>query len=233
MIDYVLSLNDSCIIIQGIRSKESQARAEMDTECMYFKYYFEPIETNSTRLIKYGDQLSKAKNKAKLSEIEKKILKIKARLEKGKEDPEYYTYRKKNVFEYCKNYDASVLRPIKEWTAQKVIDYILGNGQQPNPLYTRGFSRVGCFPCIMCRKQEAKLISQDEYGRNRLLKAEQETGRSFFPPSYIPTRFCKNGQFPMAQDVFDYVNRNDVGMDDMFEPEGGYSCMSLYHGLCE
>jgi hypothetical protein len=35
-----------------------------------------------------------------------------------------------------------------------------------------------------------------------------------------------------VQEVIDYVNRNDT-MSDMFEPEGGYSCMSLYHGLCE
>ena len=189
MIDYVLSLDESCVIIQGIRSKESKARAEMETECMYFKDYF-------------------AGGKG-------------------------YSYRKKDILEWCKKYDASVLRPIKEWTAQDVIDYILENGQQPNPLYSRGYSRVGCFPCIMCRKSEAKLISQDEFGRNRMLKAEAEVGRNFFPPTYIPARFCKNSQFPMAQEVFDYVNRNDVGMDDMFEPEGGYSCMSLFHGLCE
>ena len=28
-----------------------------------------------------------------------------------------------------------------------------------------------------------------------------------------------------------YVNRNDAQLD-MFEPEEGYSCMSVYHGLC-
>lgn len=69
MIDYILSLNDSCIVIQGIRSGESAARAEMDAECMYFKYYFEPIETNSTRLIKYEKQLSKAKKQLSLIHI--------------------------------------------------------------------------------------------------------------------------------------------------------------------
>ena len=34
-------------------------------------------------------------------------------------------------------------------------------------------------------------------------------------------------------EVINYVNRDDVGMDDLFEPEDGYSCMSMYHGLCE
>ncbi len=43
MIDYVLSLNDNCLIIQGIRSKESAGRAAMSAECMYFLNYFEPL----------------------------------------------------------------------------------------------------------------------------------------------------------------------------------------------
>lgn len=34
--------------------------------------------------------------------------------------------------------------------------------------------------------------------------------------------------YPTVEEVFEYVNRKDAGMDDMFEPEGGYSCMSLY-----
>ena len=39
MIDYILSQNESFIIIQGIRAKESKARAGYDVECSYFKEY--------------------------------------------------------------------------------------------------------------------------------------------------------------------------------------------------
>jgi 3'-phosphoadenosine 5'-phosphosulfate sulfotransferase (PAPS reductase)/FAD synthetase len=231
MIDYVLSLNDSCLIIQGIRSGESTARAAMDVECMYFKYYFEPIETNSTRLVKFENQLSKAKSNTQRSKLETKKRKVKARLEKGKEDPKYYTYRKKDVFAFCKKYDASVCRPIKDNTAQEVIDIILNAGQKPNPLYYRGYSRVGCFPCMMCKLSEIRLIGRNEPEmRNRLIVAEIEVDSSFFPPSYIPKRFCKSKKYPMVQEVLDYVVDNQV---DMFEPEGGYACMSLFHGLCE
>lgn len=198
MIDYVLSLKESCIIIQGIRAGESTARAAMEEECMYFKSYFQPNKKGRTE-----------------------------------------NYRSKDVKEWCSQFDASVLRPIFKWSAQQVIDCILDAGQKPNPLYYRGFSRVGCYPCIMCRKQEVKLISQEEFGRSRLIDAErrmkEETpkGSSFFSPGYIPDRFCKNKTYPTVEEVFEYVNRKDAGMDDMFEPEGGYSCMSLYHGLCE
>lgn len=193
MIDYILSQDDSFIIIQGIRARESAARASYDTECSYFKEYF-------------NDEV------------------------KG-------LYHKKAVLEWCKTHDASVLRPIFHWTAQEVIDYILANGQRPNPLYERGFSRVGCFPCVMCRKREVQLISKDMWAAQRLVDAENkmkectEKGSTFFPPKYIPKRFCEKA-YPTIQEVFNYVNRDDAQLD-LFEPEGGYSCMSVYHGLCE
>ena len=95
MIDYVLSLKESCIIIQGIRAGESTARAAME--------------------------------------------------------------------------DASVLRPIFKWSAQQVIDCILDAGQKPNPLYYRGFSRVGCFPCIMCRHKEIELIAKNRTEMKKIL----------------------------------------------------------------
>lgn len=56
----------------------------------------------------------------------------------------------------------------------------------------------------------------------------------FFKSNMIPAKFCKeNGTgCPSIMDVVNYVNRNDAQID-MFEPEEGYSCMSIYHGLCE
>jgi 3'-phosphoadenosine 5'-phosphosulfate sulfotransferase (PAPS reductase)/FAD synthetase len=194
MIDYILSQDESFIIIQGIRAEESLARAGYDVECSYFKEYFSDEVKN--------------------------------------------LYHKRAVLEWCKTHDASVLRPIFHWSAQDVIDYILANGQRPNPLYERGFSRVGCFPCIMCRKSEVQLISKDDWAAKRLIDAEKrmkdETvkGSTFFSPGYIPARFCANGQYPTVEEVFSYVNRFDAQLD-MFEPEEGYSCMSVYHGLCE
>lgn len=190
MIDYVLSLNESCIIIQGIRADESATRSKMDEECMYFKSYF---QANA----------------------------------KGKKE----SYRRKDVLTWCSKYDASVLRPIFKWTAQRVIDCILEAGQTPNPLYYIGFSRVGCFPCIMCRHSEMREIMKDEWALNRLLDAEKKIGRSFFPPDYIPKYACKNKKYPMVEDVVKYISNKSN--PDMFEPEGGYSCMSMFHGLCE
>ena len=129
MIDYVLSLKESCIIIQGIRAGESTARAAMEEECMYFKSYFQPNKKGRTE-----------------------------------------NYRSKDVKEWCSQFDASVLRPIFKWSAQQVIDCILDAGQKPNPLYYRGFSRVGCFPCIMCRHKEIELIAKNRTDMKQTLE---------------------------------------------------------------
>lgn len=206
MIDYVLSIDDSIIMVQGIRAKESAARAKMACECNYFAEYYERV----------------------------KVMRNGRETERWKQD-----YRRNEVVEWCKSHDCSVMRPVFSWSAQEIIDYILSHGQQPNPLYKRGFTRVGCYPCIMSRKQEVKLVSQDPFGRDRLIAAEQAMkeatprGSTFFPPTYIPKRFCANRSYPTVQEVFDYVNREDAGMEDMFKDEADYSCMSMYHGLCE
>jgi len=192
MIDWVLEQTDSLIIIQGIRSGESHARAAMESECMYFKNYFQPLANGKT-----------------------------------------YSYRKKEIIEWCKKYDASILRPIKDWSAQAVIDCILAAGQKPNPLYYKGFSRVGCFPCIMCRHSEIlNIVKSDHKMLEKLKWAENKVGYSFFPPKYIPEYACSNGIFPTVSDVEKYVTDKTATLD-MFEPEEGYSCMSMFHGLCE
>lgn len=196
MIDYVLSLQVSCIIIQGIRAYESASRAKMEPECMYFGEYFRRATDRNGR-------------------------------EKWAQ-----SYRRKEVIKWCSEHDASVLRPIFQWTAQQVIDCILNAGQQPNPLYYRGFSRVGCFPCIMCRQREVRELMKDHPMKERLLEAESKVGRSFFPPGYIPQWACKNTKYPMLEDVFKYVTDKNATLD-AFEPEGGYACMSMFHGLCE
>lgn len=196
MIDYILSLHESCIIIEGIRALESHKRASMQAECMYFKLYYTPNE-------------------------------------KGK----YATYRKRDVLQWCTTYDASVIRPIFTWTAQRVIDCILDAGQNPNPLYSRGFSRVGCFPCVMSNLQNIKMLLNDKAMCDRLLNIEKEvislrSNASFFKSGFIPKYACANGKYPTVEDVFKYVRDKNATLD-MFESEGGYACMSLYHGLCE
>lgn len=79
--------------------------------------------------------------------------------------------------------------------------------------------------------EEIELIAKNDPEMcQRLIQAEKNVGHSFFPPSYIPQRFCKNKQYPYVEEVLEYVKEHTP---DMFEPEGGYACMSMFHGLCE
>ena len=190
-IDYVISHSEHLIIIEGIRKNESFSRSKMEPECMYFRYYYEPMAN-------------------------------------GKK----HTYRSKDVRTWCKEWNADKIRPVFDWTAQMVIDYILSNGQQPNPLYYQGFKRVGCFPCIMSRHADIKLIVDNHPKESqRLIDAEDKVGTTFFPPDYIPRRFCTNKKYPTVSDIEKYLSDKNATMD-MFDDGGQPGCMSMY-GLCE
>jgi 3'-phosphoadenosine 5'-phosphosulfate sulfotransferase (PAPS reductase)/FAD synthetase len=155
-----------------------------------------------------------------------------------------HLYRKKDVLKWCQCHTATVERPMFGISAQEIIDYILENGQEPNPLYKQGFSRVGCFPCIYARLSEIKAMRHELAYVVRAVKLEEEVNRlrSEGPKSYasilmkgkIPARYCKkygNG-IPAFEDVIAYVSREDAQLD-LFDTEKEISCMSVYHGLCE
>lgn len=153
-------------------------------------------------------------------------------------------YRKTDVLDWCRNHSAIVERPFFGASAQDIIDYILENGQQPNLLYRQGASRVGCYPCIYSRLSEIKAMRNDTQYVQRLLDLEAkinelkgETGRtpsSFFPKGKIPSKYCRKygNDIPAFEDIIAYVSRDDAQLD-LFEPQEGHSCMSVYHGLCE
>jgi 3'-phosphoadenosine 5'-phosphosulfate sulfotransferase (PAPS reductase)/FAD synthetase len=51
-------------------------------------------------------------------------------------------------------------RPILDWTAADVFAMHDKRGAMKNPLYSQGMGRVGCMPCINCRKDELLEISR-------------------------------------------------------------------------
>lgn len=53
-----------------------------------------------------------------------------------------------------------IVRPVHKYTARDVFELAKAEGIRPNPLYLKGMSRVGCMPCINCRKEELKAISK-------------------------------------------------------------------------
>lgn len=100
---------------------------------------------------------------------------------KGKQ--KYHTYRRKEVLTYCKQFAADILRPVFDWTGQQVINYILQNGQEPNPLYKMGYKRVGCWPCIMASQHDILNISRQSPERIAEIDGlEHDLHSSFFGP---------------------------------------------------
>ena len=72
----------------------------------------------------------------------------------------------------------------------------------------------------------------------RLINAEQtlkqNTSRrsTFFRAGYIPAWACFGRKSPTIQAIFRYVSDKNATLG-LFEPEGGYSCINMFHGLCE
>jgi 3'-phosphoadenosine 5'-phosphosulfate sulfotransferase (PAPS reductase)/FAD synthetase len=80
-------------------------------------------------------------------------------------------------WEDSKTFDCDVWRPLIKWTLDDVVAIHARHGLKPNPLYLLGASRVGCWPCIMARKGEIKLIAETDPARiERLERLEGETG---------------------------------------------------------
>lgn len=50
-------------------------------------------------------------------------------------------------------------RPILKWDIPAVFEAHKYMGIKPNPLYSQGMGRVGCMPCINCRKDELRQIA--------------------------------------------------------------------------
>lgn len=134
------------------------------------------------------------------------------------------------------SYEAQVERPLFDWTAAQCFALMAEKGVKPNPLYLMGAGRVGCFPCVLVNHRELKALSANlPEVRERIAELEKISGRTFFPPNYIPKRFHtgndpKSGKsYCWASDVFAYL---DATTEDQLPLLPARSCMSVYN-LCE
>lgn len=78
-------------------------------------------------------------------------------------------------FEYDDKWGGYVWRPIQGWSIEDVLSIHHRFGVPVNPLYKRGHSRVGCYPCIFESKESLKLIAEHAPGKIDLIdRLEQE-----------------------------------------------------------
>lgn len=58
--------------------------------------------------------------------------------------------------------------PIVHLQTADVFARLEARGDRVNPLYKRGHSRVGCYPCILSKREEWELAARDPEGRKRI-----------------------------------------------------------------
>lgn len=103
----------------------------------------------------------------------------------------FHTYRKADVLAHCDKYTVNILRPILKLNANQVFEIIFNHNSPGNPLYRKGAKRVGCWPCIMCGLDEIRMVAELTPKRIEQLEQLEQLGSStFFPPGFIPVKFC-------------------------------------------
>ena len=64
------------------------------------------------------------------------------------------------VFGYSEDWGGYVWRPLRDASVEQVLELHHRHGIPVNPLYRKGFSRVGCNPCIYASKEEIALTAE-------------------------------------------------------------------------
>lgn len=70
--------------------------------------------------------------------------------------------------------DCETWRPMLAWSQEDVIREITNAGLTMNPLYLKGYNRVGCFPCVYASKAELARIGEDRPERFAGLQAIED-----------------------------------------------------------
>lgn len=122
-------------------------------------------------------------------------------------------------------------RPILNWSANDCFEIMKRHGVKPNPLYKMGFARVGCFPCVNCRKAELRLIAEQfpEYIRRikvweSIVSDASKLGKATFFT-------IENGRDGIS-DWVEWAKTDRGGKQFMLDLEETTTCKSVY-GLCE
>lgn len=92
--------------------------------------------------------------------------------------------RKRALTEHCKMNNDMILNPILDWSDREIWDFYWGECSLHNPLYSMGYTRVGCIGCPMAGKSRWKEFAdfpkyQEAYIRTfaRMLKAIKASGK--------------------------------------------------------
>lgn len=137
--------------------------------------------------------------------------------------------RKNTPFE-CDDdfFECQVMHPLADWTKEMCFNYVTHHGEKYNPLYTLGFSRVGCAPCINSGKADILAwVQRFPAMIDKVRTWEQDVGKTFFAP-------CVPGmEINFIDDVVRWSKTKHGGKQfDLLVLQERPACESVY-GLCE
>lgn len=141
-----------------------------------------------------------------------------------------------------------VWRPLIRWSEADVIAIHHRHGVRPCPLYLRGARRVGCWPCIMARKDELRMLAADDrrVRAMRMIEAlvddmararRERDGADlagWAPPRFFQRRSAdKAGKYPCIpiDEVLDWAT--GYGQTSLIELVGGGRDGCYRWGMCD
>lgn len=129
-------------------------------------------------------------------------------------------------------------RPILDWTAEDCFAMHRKHGVKHNPLYEMGMGRVGCMPCINCRKNELleiskrfpEVIARIAQWESAVKEASKPKAATFFS---APSDDSAWSATQTIETVVEWSKTSHGGKQfDFYRLQDGPSCSSIY-GLCE
>jgi 3'-phosphoadenosine 5'-phosphosulfate sulfotransferase (PAPS reductase)/FAD synthetase len=136
--------------------------------------------------------------------------------------------KSKQAIEWDDYFSCELHHPIIDWTKQMCFDYVQYHGEQVNPLYTMGFNRVGCAPCINSNKADILEWSQRFPEMIDKVRAwEQRTELPFFRKPF------DDGSYRWVDDMVEWAKTSRGGKQfSLLVLQEPAACDSDY-GLCE
>lgn len=128
--------------------------------------------------------------------------------------------------------DCEVHFPIASWTKQQCFEFVKQRGEIFNPLYTFGFSRVGCSPCVNSGKEDVnQWATRFPEMIEKIREWEAFVGKSFFPPNIVPGK-----NIAWVDEVVAWSKTTRGGKQialPFAEAEAANGSCSSKYGLCE
>lgn len=128
-------------------------------------------------------------------------------------------------------------RPLVEWTSIQVVNFVRSKGVMLNPLYSEGFDRVGCMPCINSSKEDIRqmasrrpdVVEKLKHWEYCVKQASKRGVSTFFPALEREKHLKKDG----IEEIIEWALTDRGGKQFMLFNEKPLSGCASSYGLCE